>query len=81
MQVVAGGKILESKGAEIIEGTTFNVPITHEMAPSARLVSFFVNNNNMLVADSLWIDVEDVCENNIEVIKCFSVSNPLQAFY
>ena len=43
------------------------IQITQDMVPSARMVAFYVNDNNKVIADSLWIDVEDQCEDPVEV--------------
>ncbi|XP_071947324.1 venom factor-like [Antedon mediterranea] len=66
--IVSKGKILE-KGTTHVGGVrvTLTVPITYEMTPSARIITYFVDNNNKIVADSLYLDVLDECENQVRL--------------
>ncbi|XP_077986835.1 A.superbus venom factor 1-like [Glandiceps talaboti] len=47
--------------------TTLTFQVTPEMSPSSRLVVYYINNQNEVVADSVWLDIEDVCENRLMV--------------
>ena len=80
-QLVAGGKIIQAQAIdEVIANTVTDIQITQDMVPSARMVAFYVNNNNKVIADSLWIDVEDQCENPVEVSHATSVQYQLDLF-
>ncbi|XP_033108189.1 complement C3-like [Anneissia japonica] len=64
--VVSKGKILE-QGSTNVGGVviTLNIPITFEMTPSARIITYFVDKNNKIVADSLYLDINEECENQV----------------
>ncbi|XP_077987221.1 A.superbus venom factor 1-like [Glandiceps talaboti] len=47
--------------------TTLSFQVTREMSPSSRLVVYYINNQNEVVADSVWLDIEDVCEESLSV--------------
>ena len=37
------------------------------MIPSFRLIGFYYLQNGDIIADSVWVDVEDVCEAKLKV--------------
>lgn len=45
----------------------FQIPVTHDMIPTARIVAYYINQHGQVVADSLWIEVEKTCENRVSV--------------
>ncbi|XP_070581805.1 complement C3-like [Ptychodera flava] len=67
--VVTRGKITHQatvvKEAGVISTLSFRV--TSEMSPSSRLIVYYINRQNEVVADALWLDIEDVCENRMVV--------------
>ena len=46
-----------------------SVPVSPEMAPTARLLVYYVKRNTEIVADSIKFSVEGIFEN--KVIKAF----------
>ncbi|XP_072051761.1 complement C3-like [Amphiura filiformis] len=66
--IVSGGRITQAQAINIVIGNTVaDIDIKPDMVPSARMVAFYVNDDNQFIADSLWIDVDDHCENPVEV--------------
>ncbi|KAJ7398992.1 Complement C5 [Pitangus sulphuratus] len=66
-KIVSFGTQQRSKDLEY-EHLTFQ--ITQEMVPSARLIVYYIvtgEETAELVADSVWLDVEQKCENSLEV--------------
>ncbi|XP_022103653.1 complement C3-like [Acanthaster planci] len=66
--VIAGGRIVHRDVSEVINqniGLLFTV--THDMAPSARVVAYYIRNNGHVIADALLIDVEKKCKNHINM--------------
>lgn len=58
-QIVAGGNIL--LGSSLVMNTrqkTFSVAVSHEMAPTAKIVAYCVTNGEIVV-DSLSFFVQD----------------------
>ncbi|XP_052280940.1 CD109 antigen-like [Dreissena polymorpha] len=62
-----------SRGSIVVFGTvpfsggSFKFNITKEMAPSSRLVAYFINTDGEIVADGLNFVVEDMFENKVSV--------------
>ncbi|CAM1300318.1 c3 (predicted), partial [Pycnogonum litorale] len=63
-KVLAAGKTATKKGKNTLEGT-FTFKVTDEMIPSVRVV-VLANYQNHLIADSLWMDVEDTCQHDTD---------------
>lgn len=54
LQIVAGGNILVSDTLQMYSrNKLFSVALSREMAPSARIVAYFVAYDSQVVADSL----------------------------
>ncbi|MBN3273777.1 CO4 protein, partial [Polyodon spathula] len=60
-QIVRLGKLRLSHLAETSE------TVTPDLIPSFRIVGFYFTANQELVADSVWVDVQDTCEGMLEV--------------
>lgn len=45
----------------------FRIPVSYDMAPSARIVAYYINQHGHVIADSLWIEIQKVCENQVSV--------------
>lgn len=43
--------------------------ITADMVPSFRLIGYYYSQSGDIIADSVWIDVEDQCEIKVKVSK------------
>uniref|UniRef100_F6URG6 Complement C5 n=1 Tax=Monodelphis domestica TaxID=13616 RepID=F6URG6_MONDO len=71
--VLSKGKIVNfgtRKKLEHLSYQSLNIPITQDMIPSARLLVYYLvtgENQAELVADSVWLDVEEKCGNNLQV--------------
>ncbi|XP_027723946.1 complement C5-like [Vombatus ursinus] len=71
--VLSKGKIVNFGTRERLEHLTYqslNIPITQDMVPSARLLVYYLvtgENRAELVADSVWLDVEEKCGNDLQV--------------
>ncbi|XP_041698791.1 complement C3 [Coregonus clupeaformis] len=69
--VVSKGRIIKmgkwnSKDKALLKET---LEVTPDMLPSFRLVAFYMvpSQGNVVVADSLWVDVEDQCMGQLKV--------------
>ncbi|XP_074067794.1 LOW QUALITY PROTEIN: complement C5 [Macrotis lagotis] len=71
--VLSKGKIIHFGTREKLEHLSYqslNIPVTQNMVPSARLLVYYLvtgENRAELVADSVWLDVEEKCGNNLQV--------------
>ena len=42
-----------------------SVVIRKEMLPSFRIIAYYFTNDNEVVSDSVWVDVEDSCMGSV----------------
>ena len=66
-QILSRGQLIK-KGrykarAEALISLT--VPVTKEMLPSFRVIAYYHTNDNEVVSDSVWVDVEDSCMGTV----------------
>ncbi|XP_067306533.1 complement C4 [Pseudorasbora parva] len=61
------GQIVQVGRVPRTEITTINVNINVDMVPSFRLVAYYVTPKEKIVADSVWVDVKDVCKGKVEI--------------
>uniref|UniRef100_A0A7N8XVI9 Complement C3 n=1 Tax=Mastacembelus armatus TaxID=205130 RepID=A0A7N8XVI9_9TELE len=43
------------------------VPITKDMLPSFRIIAYYHTNDNEVVSDSVWVDVQDSCMGSLKL--------------
>lgn len=61
---------------DIVIGGTFNegvlqVKLTRAMAPTSRLVVYYVKEDNEIVADGLNLVIDEIFQNKVEVLFFF----------
>ncbi|KTF74286.1 hypothetical protein cypCar_00043860, partial [Cyprinus carpio] len=64
------GQIVQIGRVPRTEITTVNVNVNVEMVPSFRLVAYYFTDsspNEKIVADSVWVDVKDICKGKVEI--------------
>uniref|UniRef100_A0A674EAJ4 Complement C4B (Chido/Rodgers blood group) n=1 Tax=Salmo trutta TaxID=8032 RepID=A0A674EAJ4_SALTR len=49
--------------------TKIQLPITPDMTPSFRLIGYYYDQKGDIITDSVWVDVNDVCEGTVEVFS------------
>ncbi|XP_056394318.1 complement C4-like [Hyla sarda] len=64
--VLNKGQILELKSIVRSEFMVINVPVTAKMVPSFRVLAYYYLGSE-IVANSIWVDVIDVCEGKLEL--------------
>ncbi|XP_054854466.1 complement C5 [Eublepharis macularius] len=71
--ILSKGKIVSYGTQDKIKDSVYQsltFQLTHEMVPSARLLVYYIvtgEGTAELVADSVWLNIEQKCGNNIEV--------------
>lgn len=71
--ILSKGKIISYGTQDKVEGFVYQsltFQLTYEMVPSARLLVYYIvagDGTAELVADSVWLNVEQKCGNSIEV--------------
>ncbi|XP_022104847.1 A.superbus venom factor 1-like [Acanthaster planci] len=64
--VIAGGKIVHKGAKDLVNlNTALNFMVTHDMAPSARVVAYYTKDDGRVITDALLVDVEEKCKNPI----------------
>uniref|UniRef100_A0A8C2HKL7 Complement component 4 n=1 Tax=Cyprinus carpio TaxID=7962 RepID=A0A8C2HKL7_CYPCA len=64
------GQIVQIGRVPRTEITTVNVNVNVEMVPSFRLVAYYFTDsspNEKIVADSVWVDVKDICKGKVQL--------------
>ncbi|XP_077339846.1 complement C4-like isoform X1 [Lithobates pipiens] len=64
--VLNKGQIMELKSIEKSEFMVFSVPVSTKLIPSFRIIAYYYLDSE-IVANSVWIDVSDVCEGKLQV--------------
>ncbi|KAL1260978.1 hypothetical protein QQF64_008805 [Cirrhinus molitorella] len=67
--VLSKGQIVQVGKVPRTEITTVDVNINVDMVPSFRLVAYYFTGSpkEKIVADSVWVDVKDVCKGKVEI--------------
>lgn len=73
-QVLSKGKVVDFGSQKFVSSSdnkqTLNFEVTTSMAPSIRLLVYYIlfgEGTSELVADSVWLDVRDKCVNGLQV--------------
>jgi len=53
--------------SSVASGSTvkISIGISPEMIPSFRVISFYYDTDGDIIADSVWVDVENRCEGKV----------------
>lgn len=65
LQVVSKGRVLTTGRVQRTDLTSINLPFSVDMVPAFRLVAYYYSPAGKLVADSVWVDVKDVCKGKV----------------
>ncbi|KAI7801069.1 complement C4-1 [Triplophysa rosa] len=70
--VLSKGRIVRVERVQRTEITTTNVRFTEDLVPAFRLIAYYfidLPNRQKIVADSVWVDVKDVCKGKVEILS------------
>ncbi|XP_036394649.1 complement C4-B [Megalops cyprinoides] len=65
--VLSRGMLKKSGQVKAGEVTRLSLPTTSDLTPSFRLIGYYYNQGGDIIADSLWVDVSDLCEGKISL--------------
>lgn len=65
VQVVSKGRVLKAGRVQRTDLTSTNLPFSVDMVPAFRLVAYYYTQGARIVADSVWVDVKDVCKGKV----------------
>ncbi|KAB5550613.1 hypothetical protein PHYPO_G00055780 [Pangasianodon hypophthalmus] len=77
--VVSKGRVLKAGSVQRTDLTSINLPFSVDMVPAFRLVAYYYTQSNSIVADSVWVDVKDVCRGKVEIVP-FRELKPAEDF-
>ncbi|XP_048117013.1 LOW QUALITY PROTEIN: complement C4-B [Alosa alosa] len=63
--IISKGELRRSGSERATLLTQAQISITHDLVPSFRLVGYFYHSNGEIISNSIWVDVEDVCQGKI----------------
>lgn len=73
MQVVARGQIVTSGhvklNVDVGGDKAHQIPATQVMVPSARLIAYYMRNNGQVISNSVWFDLEDICDGEVRTME------------
>ena len=68
LQVLSKGQIVDHKTVSSVENTIHvDLQVTFDMIPHARLLAYYIDEYNQVVADSVWFDVMHNCDNDVSI--------------
>ncbi|XP_071944161.1 complement C3-like [Antedon mediterranea] len=67
--VIARNKVMAQNTIESMLNEPVNLPVfvTNDLVPFVRIVAFYIDENQDVVADSIILEVENVCENTVSI--------------
>lgn len=65
LQVVSKGRVLKAGRVQRTDLTSVNLPFSVDMVPALRLVAYYYSQAGRIVADSVWVNVKDVCKGKV----------------
>ncbi|XP_070767453.1 complement C4-B [Enoplosus armatus] len=65
--VLSRGTLIRKGSLSIGTSVVDNLQITSDMVPSFRLIGYYYDQHGNIIADSVWVDVRDDCQINVEV--------------
>ncbi|XP_072547604.1 complement C4 isoform X2 [Salminus brasiliensis] len=77
--VLSKGKVLQVGNVHRTDLTSTSLAFSADMVPSFRLLAYYYTRHGSIVADSVWVDVKDVCKGKME-ISSFRDLKPAQQF-
>ncbi|XP_036420920.1 complement C4-B [Colossoma macropomum] len=79
--VLSKGKVLKVDSVQRTDLTSLSLAFSADMVPSFRLLAYYYieHQGTKIVADSVWVDVKDVCKGKIEIAP-LSELKPAQPF-
>lgn len=68
LQVLSKGALRVSSSVKFGVTAILSLSLSPDMSPSFRLIGYYYNTNGEIIADSVWVDVKDMCEGKVNHI-------------
>lgn len=79
LMILSKGRTLRVERVQRTENTNVMVRFSEDLVPAFRLIAYYFTKDQKVVADSVWVDVKDVCKGKVEILS-FSEMKPASAF-
>eukprot|EP00079_Xenopus_tropicalis_P028439 XP_012823393.1 PREDICTED: complement component 4A (Rodgers blood group) isoform X1 [Xenopus tropicalis] len=77
--VLNKGQLLSMASIQRAEVNEMSIAVTSTMIPSFRIIAFYYHESE-IIANSVWVDVTDVCEGKLELQANKQIIEPGEAF-
>uniref|UniRef100_A0A672KKA6 Complement C4-like n=1 Tax=Sinocyclocheilus grahami TaxID=75366 RepID=A0A672KKA6_SINGR len=67
LQILSRGMLRSASSVASSSEVKIAIHISPEMIPSFRVIGFYYDTNGDIIADSVWVDVEDKCEGKLKL--------------
>ncbi|KAH1176163.1 hypothetical protein KIL84_020897, partial [Mauremys mutica] len=64
-KIIRVGRQARQAGQNLV---TMSLPITPDLIPSFRIVAYYQVGNSEIVADSVWLDIQDTCMGTVDFL-------------
>ncbi|XP_051789649.1 complement C4-B [Erpetoichthys calabaricus] len=64
---ISKGQIQHMGKVEKAVLTQISHPVTADLVPSFRIIAYYYTQNKEIVADSVWVDIQDRCDGQLEI--------------
>ncbi|CAM4681622.1 complement C3 [Caretta caretta] len=75
-KIIQAGRQARQAGQTLV---TMFLPITPDLIPSFRIVAYYHVGQKEIVADSIWLDIQDSCMGTLKVTGATEQDNDVQA--
>ncbi|KAJ8256443.1 hypothetical protein COCON_G00185950 [Conger conger] len=65
--IFSKGRVVRMNKVQRSEVTSVSLPFSHDLVPAFRVVAYYFASPTEFVADSVWVDVQDVCEGQVRI--------------
>ncbi|XP_073719211.1 complement C4 isoform X2 [Misgurnus anguillicaudatus] len=79
LMILSKGRTLRVERVQRTENTNLMVRFSEELVPAFRLIAYYFTEDRKVVADSVWVDVKDVCTGKVEILP-FAEMKPASEF-
>lgn len=65
--IFSKGRLVQMSRVQRRELTSVSLPFSYDLVPAFRIVAYYYSSTSEFVADSVWVDVQDVCKGQIRI--------------
>ncbi|KAJ8280122.1 hypothetical protein GJAV_G00050780 [Gymnothorax javanicus] len=65
--IFSKGRLVQMNKVPRRELTSVSLPFSYDLVPAFRIVAYYYSSTSEFVADSVWVDVQDVCKGQVRI--------------